>query len=949
MAALAEQLVGRTAELASLDQALDELQRGRSGALELVGEPGIGKTRLLAELAARADERGQLVLTGTASELEGDLPFWVFVDALDEYVQSRPPRDLDAIDEEARAELGHVLPSCGPRPVDGSVERFRIHRAVRELLEALAAPKPLVLVLDDLHWADSGSVDLLGMLLRRPPAAAVLIALAVRPRQIPERLSGPLERAHAAGTLLRLDLAGLSASEARELLGDAGAADRLFAESGGNPFYLQQLHRFPDARSVAAALAEELALLDDHARGVLRGAAVAGDPFEPELAAAAAGVPESDGLVVLDDLLARDLVRHTDVPRRFRFRHPLVRSAVYESTPGGWRLGAHERCAEALAARGAPAAARAHHVEQAARPGDAAAIAALREAGETVAQRTPAGAARWFGAALRLLPDSAPPEERIRLLLAQAGALAAAARFADARAALEECEALVPAEAVVLRAELVGGLALVDGLLGRHDLAQARVDAATEHLDDLPVPQAVDLLWLLASGAIYRQSYSQAYAAAERAHAVAERSGEVVLLARTNAILALAGVLDGRIAEATAHRAAAVRVLDVMTDAEVARAVAALSQVASAEAYLDRLAEGVAHARRSLTVARATGQVQLFPSFAPTMGWLLVLSGRPAEAAELLDGAAEAARLTGSANAMAWVLFARTIANLDRGELDAALSDGEESVELCRGFDESSIVRCFCHATYGLTLVEAGEPERGIELAAAGAGGPLMPRFAAVSRPLFLDRLVPAHLALGHRSDAERVAAAAETAAAETGLHFGVAAARRARAAVTLDAGDAAAAAEHALAAAAINDEIGALVQAGLSRTLAGRALAAAGEGERAIAQLHRAATELDACGALRYRDAAELELGRLGIRRHRRTRPGKADGSLVDTLTERELQVARLIVDRKTNAQIAAELFLSRKTVESHIRNLFHKLDVSSRVDVARAVERADRERAAP
>ena len=442
MSLLAEPLVGRATELEALDSALSELQRGRPAALELVGEPGIGKTRLLSELAAQAEDRGHIVLVGSASELEGDLPFWVFVDALDEYVQAVEPRTLDALDGETRAELGHVLPSLGPGPASAPVERFRIHRALRELLQTLAARKPLVLILDDLHWADSGSVDLLGMLLRRPPAAAVLMAMAVRPRQIPERLSGPLERARSAGTLARLDLTGLSAGEARELLGDPAQADRVFAESGGNPFYLQQLVRFPDARTVSAALAEELATLGDDARQVLQGAAVAGDPFEPDLAAAAAGMPEPPALVALDGLLARDLVRPTDVPRRFRFRHPLVRSAVYESSPGGWRLTAHERSAAALAARGAPASARAHHVEHSARHGDTAAIGVLREAGETVMQRTPAGAARWFGAALRLLPEGTPPEERMRLLMAYAGALAAAARFAEARAALDECEGL---------------------------------------------------------------------------------------------------------------------------------------------------------------------------------------------------------------------------------------------------------------------------------------------------------------------------------------------------------------------------------------------------------------------------------------------------------------------------------------------------------------------------
>ncbi|HEY7075528.1 MAG TPA: AAA family ATPase [Solirubrobacteraceae bacterium] len=948
MTRTAEQIVGRRAELEALDTALSELQRGRPAALELVGEPGIGKTRLLAELAARAEDGGRLVLSGSASELEIDLPFWVFVDALDEYVESLPPRSLDAMEADARAQLGHVLPALGPRPAGAAVERFRIHRAARELLETLAAGKPLVLVLDDLHWADSGSIDLLATLLRRPPDAAVLLALAVRPRQIPERLRGALERAFEAGTLTRLDLEGLSASEARELLGDAAQADRVFAESGGNPFYMQQLGRFPDARTVAAALAEELAALDDGARGVLQGAAVAGDPFEPELAAAAAGVGETEALAALDELLAADLVRPTDVPRRFRFRHPLVRSAVYDRAPGGWRLVAHERCGAALATRGASAEARAHHVEHAGRHGDEAAIAVLSEAAEAVIQRTPGGAVRWYGAALRLLPADAPAERRMPLMLASANALAAAGRFAEAHATLVECEALAAPEAGAQRAELIAGLSLVDGLMGRHDRAQERLQSAVAALDGVPDPQALVLVMQLANSEIYRQTYDRACAAAERAHEISARIELPVAHAATGALLALAHALDGRMAEAAAHRDEAAALLDPMPDEEVAAAVAALSQLASAEAYLDRLDEGVAHLRRALAIARATGQVQLFPSFAPTMGWLLTLSGRPGEAAELLDGAGDAARLTGSPHAMAWVLFARTIANLDRGDLQAALADGEESIELCREIDESSIVRCFSGATYGLALVEAGELERGLEVAAANADGPLMSRFAAVSRPFFLDRLVPAHLALGRRDDAERCAEEAQRAADATGLRFGAAAARRARAAIALHDGDAAAAAEHAIAAAEINEEIGALVQTGLSRTLAGRALAAAGDADGGREQLHRAAAQLDECGALRYRDAAEMELGKLGVRKHRRTRAGQGDGTGVDALTERELQVARLIVDRRTNAEIAAELFLSRKTVETHIRNLFHKLGVSSRVDVARAVERADRERLA-
>jgi DNA-binding NarL/FixJ family response regulator len=133
-------------------------------------------------------------------------------------------------------------------------------------------------------------------------------------------------------------------------------------------------------------------------------------------------------------------------------------------------------------------------------------------------------------------------------------------------------------------------------------------------------------------------------------------------------------------------------------------------------------------------------------------------------------------------------------------------------------------------------------------------------------------------------------------------------------------------------------------VEAAVARILAGRALAELGELDRATAELEGAAATFEAHGALRSRQEADRELRKLGRPLHRRTRPGKADGTGVDTLTERELELARLVVDRRTNPEIAAALFLSQKTVETHLRNMFRKLGVSSRVELARAVERAER-----
>ena len=132
------------------------------------------------------------------------------------------------------------------REVAPQHERYRSHRAVRALLELLAGTQPLVLMLDDLHWCDPASIELLGALLHRPPVAPVLVALAARPLQTDERLSAAIERAHRSATLVRLELVALTSGEAGRLLGGAVGGDEaavLYRESGGNPFYLEQLAR----------------------------------------------------------------------------------------------------------------------------------------------------------------------------------------------------------------------------------------------------------------------------------------------------------------------------------------------------------------------------------------------------------------------------------------------------------------------------------------------------------------------------------------------------------------------------------------------------------------------------------------------------------------------------------------------------------------------------------
>jgi DNA-binding NarL/FixJ family response regulator len=963
--AAADILVGRTAELEAIDGSLAVLRSRWVKPVLVIGEPGIGKTRLLAELAARADAGRCTVLTGSASELEQDLPFWLFVDALDEYAAGLDPRVVRALDDEIRSELAQVLPAFAAHAGDGRPlvqdERYRTHRAIRELLERLAVNQPLVLVLDDVHWADPGSIELLIALLRRPPDAPMLLALGMRPQPISGRLLSALERAELEGAVTRLALRGLDRHQAAELLGrrfGGDRADTLYEESGGNPFYLQQLGRAPGAphddaakkaesalvdvgvpRAVIASLAAELALLDDETRLVLRGAAVAGDPFELELAAAAADVEEAAAMRAIDELLRFELIRAGDVPRRFRFRHPLVRRAVYHDAPGGWRLGAHERCAQALAASGAPVTARAHHVEQAARRGDSSAIAVLTEAGRSASLRAPGSAAQWYSAALRLLPDGAPLPERIELQLSRARASAAVGRLMDAREDLVGSLALVPETAPELRLRLSTSCARVEHLLGRHEQAHARLLAVLESLTDLAGPEALALRIELATDAVYRADWNAMRAHALEAVQLARGLGDRAWIAGAVATVALADALAGAIARGEETCTEAARIVDELADEELAANVDAGAFLARAELFLSRYAQSRAHAQRAYALGRAAGAMH--PTIIPTLGMTHVMLGRIDEAVAILDTGVEAARLADVDQAVAFSLLNRAVAAVYAGDTAAALAMAEEAMQRARGVDANHFT-AWVDIVLAFGALDAGDGRRALDTLMAMPGAAELPTIPGVWRVMGLELLVRAFLMAGRPQDAAAAAERARSVADTFGLTIADAWAKRAAAHVALDAGKPADAAGLALAAADAADRAGVALEAAISRVLAGQALARAGDDDAGASALEQAALAFEACGADRRREAAEQELRRLGRPMYRRSRPGTPKVRGIAALTGRELEIAHLVVDRRTNPEIAAELYLSLKTIESHMRNIFRKLGVSNRVQLAREVERA-------
>ncbi|HEX4705627.1 MAG TPA: AAA family ATPase, partial [Pseudonocardiaceae bacterium] len=237
-------VIGRQAERSAAIAAVDNVLGGGYRLVQVSGEPGIGKTRMLSWLAGYARTRDLPVLSGSAAEFETDVPFGPLTEALAGPLAEQRTELRDRLSDERYRLAGTVFPALavagGGRDDLRDSERYRLHRALRSLLAAITPPTGLVLCLDDLHWADAATCDFLAHLLRQPPRAPLLLALSYRPRQLPARLADTLRT--TAST--QLALAPLSRSETEVLAGvDVGSrrGARLFRASGGNPLYTELL------------------------------------------------------------------------------------------------------------------------------------------------------------------------------------------------------------------------------------------------------------------------------------------------------------------------------------------------------------------------------------------------------------------------------------------------------------------------------------------------------------------------------------------------------------------------------------------------------------------------------------------------------------------------------------------------------------------------------------
>lgn len=906
-------LLGRSAERRALDRLLEDVRDHRSAVLVVRGEAGVGKTALLDACAAQAGDVRVARVTGVESEME--LPFAGL------HQLCAPMLDrLDALPAPQQAAIGVALGLTPGDPPD----RFLVALAALSLLAEVAADRPLLCFVDDAQWLDAASAQVLGFVARRLLAEAVAIVFAVRT---------PAEARELAG-LPELVLGPLPDDEARALLAtvlpgrlDERVASRLLAEARGNPLAILELPRalsetqlpgLPSGPALSGTIEHSflrrLQALSDEARMLLVVAAAepVDDPLVFWRALERLGIgPATAGET--EDLLV--------VAERVAFLHPLVRSAVYRSASAQERRAAHLALAEVTDGDGGDR--RAWHLAAAATGPDEQVAAELeRSAGRAQARGGLAAAAAFLRRSVALTRDPARRVDRALAaaeaclhagqfeaadeLLAVAGThpldelrrarvelLHASLAYAENRGAdapsllLRAARTLEPLDARLSRDTYLDawGAALFAGRLAGDGGGLKDVSAAAIGGPAAATPpRASDLLL---------DGFSLVFTAGrETAAAVLEQAGT-----------AFAG--PGASAEEVLRwgwlaTAGAVYVWDHDTCLAISTRAAQLAREAGALEVLvvavNVLAQAVAlsgdFAAAAFLTAEADKITEATGALVAPYGALVLEAhrGRQAEAASLIATTIRESTRGGQGTAVQYAQWARAVLmnGLGRAEeaLEAAIAASDDTPELFVSmWSLSELIEAAVHTG---DTVRAREALTRLEAHTDGSAAPWALGLRARGRALLAD-------------DAER------------GYQEAIAQLRRTR----------------------LRPELA------RSHLLYGEWLRREGRRVQAREQLRSAYEQMTTLGMEAFAERARRELLATGGKARRRTLETR------DELTAQEEQIARLARDGLSNPEIGARLFLSPRTVEWHLRKVFTKLGITSRMALPDALPREEREAA--
>lgn len=383
--------IGRTTELSRLREALRRAADGQSSFVLLTGAAGIGKTRLATEATAAAQEQGMTVLWGGCAVADLSLPYLPYVEAIGNQLAMTGTAAIAARLGAGKRELAHLFPQLDldappPDPSDTGQSKLRLYEAILHLLRELAGGRALLLVIDDLQWADGATLEFLDYQLRRLQSMPLVLLATCRDEELSRQhpLARQLERWRRTPSTLALDLQALDPDDVAGMLREILAVERVGADiarllherCGGNPYAIEETikssvdrsGRLPESlklpRSVRDTLLSRLERLPDRAVELLQAASVLRSPFDYRTLTAVAAMSEAEvnealRMTVEEQFLEEDPNSYDE----YRFRHPLTRDAVYEDMLAPKREALHVRAAEALASSPAtPAIDLAHHM-----------------------------------------------------------------------------------------------------------------------------------------------------------------------------------------------------------------------------------------------------------------------------------------------------------------------------------------------------------------------------------------------------------------------------------------------------------------------------------------------------------------------------------------------------------------------------------------------------------
>jgi DNA-binding CsgD family transcriptional regulator len=967
--------VGRAEQLATFDEALAGAARGEPAVLLVAGESGVGKTRLIGEFAGRATAAGVRVLAGDCVELgDGELPYAPIVGALRDLQRDIGAEALTELAGPGRAELGRLLPDAG-EPAGAADEAFaqsRLFEVLLSLLGSLGDPDPLVLVIEDLHWADRSTRDFLSFLVRATRRERLVLVATYRSDELHRRhpLRPFLAELERLDRVRRIELLPFSRLElVAQLSGildghpDPAVADALFERSGGNAFFAEELLAATEngngqalPETLRDALMVRVEALSAPAQQLLRVIAAAGRSVTHGLLAAVSGLDQPH----LTDALRDAITHHVLVQRggdAYAFRHALMREAVYEDLLPGERGDLHVRLAEALSGNAAlsaesvgPAAELAWHWHQAHELPHALSASVIAAA-QAEKMHAPADAARHLENAVELWDRVGDPERSSGTTLV----------------------------------DLVRRAAELSYLAGENDRAVAlarRVLELVDHGDPVATSLAHERLarYLWANGR-HRESADEYARAVELMPAEPATRERARVLASQSQILMLIGHMEDsrrlaeqaiEIARAVGDRAVESHALntlgvDIGAMGDRERGIARLRESLAIElelgpsddlhrAYTNlgdmldqdaQVEEGIEMALEGARSAREQGM---------TRGWAAFLLCEAANRCTRLGRIADAERLVaegldygaeGVSGGLVQEVAARVA--LMTGRYDECKRHVDEALQFLGRTSGSMWIA----PLYG-RIVELADRDRNIvdvRRAVTGAQHLMADEeeYVFYARELYLPSL------RAEADAAERARAAGDAAAEEEARRSGQAMSARmhelirsasvdgppppqavadiARVDAEIARLEGRADPELWRAAAAGNERIGNLVAVAYARMREAEALIEDGDRADAAPALRQAHSIASESGAEPLRASCEV-LGRrsriaLGAEGSDGARPAVEDPF---GLTAREREVLALVAAGRTNRQIGEELFMSEKTASVHVSRILAKLDVRTR-----------------